>query len=103
MDSSSKKRLVSNFTTTRMVVTLFLCLSLLGGFSYSVEAVVRRLNDGEVAAREVINNKCSTVREGYCVNDQDCATHCRSETYSGGLCLPNDIDEEPLGICCCLY
>ncbi|KAI3960198.1 hypothetical protein MKW98_016922 [Papaver atlanticum] len=102
MVSSSKKKLVSNSTTNRMVVALFLCLLLLGGFSYSVEAVAGSINDGEIAAREVINSECTTIREGYCVNDQECAIHCRSMKYSGGKCLPNDIDKEPFGICCCL-
>ncbi|KAI3960196.1 hypothetical protein MKW98_016920 [Papaver atlanticum] len=89
MDNSSKKQLVSSFTTTRMVVALFLCLSLLGGFSYFVEVVALRIN-------------VYTVRKGYCVNDEDCDIHCRSMKCSGGICLPNDIVKEPFGICCCL-
>ncbi|KAI3859809.1 hypothetical protein MKX03_013684 [Papaver bracteatum] len=102
MASLSKKQWVSNFTTVRMIVALILCFLILGGVSYSVEAAAGRINDGAVATREVINYKCTTVIEGRCVDDQDCTTLCRSEKYSGGICEPNDRDEEPLGLCCCL-
>ncbi|KAI3960199.1 hypothetical protein MKW98_016923 [Papaver atlanticum] len=99
MTSLSKKQWVCNFTTIRMVVALILCLLLLGGVSYSIEAAAGRIN---IATREVINYKCTTVIEGRCVDDQDCTTLCRLEKYLSGICEPNDKDEEPLGLCCCL-
>ncbi|KAI3960197.1 hypothetical protein MKW98_016921 [Papaver atlanticum] len=102
MDYSFKPQLVFSFATTCIVVALALCLLLMGGFSYSVDAVAGRNDDGEVTTRKVINNECITVLESYCANNRGCATHCRSMKYSGGRCLPNDIDKKPLGICCCL-
>ncbi|KAI3960201.1 hypothetical protein MKW98_016925 [Papaver atlanticum] len=102
MGTSSKRQLVSSFNTAHLVVALVLCFFFLGGFSYSAEVVAGKISDGEAITRKVINNKCTTIIEGYCVNDQHCATHCRLMKYSGGKCLPNDIDDEPLGICCCL-
>ncbi|KAI3972987.1 hypothetical protein MKX01_019645 [Papaver californicum] len=93
MGSFSKQQLVSNFTTTHMVVTLFLYLLFLDGFSCSVEGVLSSKSN---------NNECTTVVEGKYVGDQDYATLCRSKKYSGGICLPNYIDKKPLGVCCCL-
>ncbi|MCL7021923.1 hypothetical protein MKW94_012623 [Papaver nudicaule] len=93
---------MSNFTTIRMVLALSLCLLLQGGSSYLVEAASGRINDREVAALEVIGHGCPTIVGGRCVNDHTCSIRCISQKYSGGLCLPNDIDKKPLGICCCL-
>ncbi|KAI3931693.1 hypothetical protein MKW92_037841 [Papaver armeniacum] len=78
MGSSSKRQQVSNFATARMAVALILCLLLLDGFSYSIEAT------------------------GRIIDDQDCTTFCKSRKYFGGKCYPNDWDEKPLGLCCCL-
>ncbi|MCL7025288.1 hypothetical protein MKW94_000405 [Papaver nudicaule] len=106
MGGFSKKQLVSSFTTMHIVIALVICLVILGGFSYSVEASAGRINDGKVAIGKVIESldhgTCTTVIEGRCQDHQECTTLCRSKKYSGGKCLPNDIDKESIGICCCL-
>ncbi|KAI3963003.1 hypothetical protein MKW92_021347 [Papaver armeniacum] len=102
MSNSLKQQRRSNFTYIHVVVALVLCLLFMCGVSYSVEAVAGRSNDGEVAEQKVVNHECTTVIEGLCVDDQDCITNCKSKKYSGGICEPNDIDEQPFGICCCL-
>ncbi|RZC91202.1 hypothetical protein C5167_027263 [Papaver somniferum] len=87
-----------NFSTSKLVVALALCMLLLGGFS--VEAAGR------------INEVC---RYGQCLEDYDCTGPCKSHGYSRGSCqiriFPSSkidpktihVDYDMPGKCCCLH
>ncbi|KAI3848674.1 hypothetical protein MKX03_024487 [Papaver bracteatum] len=68
--------------TTRLIAALSLCLLLLG-FSYSVEAIARTINDDGGAAPNFISLRCIGRP---CGNDQESSNICISSGYSGGIC-----------------
>ncbi|MCL7021598.1 hypothetical protein MKW94_013258 [Papaver nudicaule] len=74
MSISSKQKMMPNYTCTQMIPALILCLLLLGEISYSVKAAGR-------------------VHIGY----GDCSDFCISKKYYSGICVPNKMDQGPLG------
>ncbi|KAI3932157.1 hypothetical protein MKW92_000293 [Papaver armeniacum] len=76
------QQMISDFTAIHIVASLILCLLLLNGFSYSVEAT-RKING--------------------CRTDLDCINHCRSKGYSDDYCEPWIKMNRRRFICCCLY
>ncbi|KAI3890379.1 hypothetical protein MKX03_028201 [Papaver bracteatum] len=99
MGCSSKQQMVSNFATARMHVALILCLLLLDDFSCSIEAT-GRIIERELHMKSAKNGGSRRPMGSF--HDQDCTALCKSRKYSGGKCYPNDWDEKPLGLCCCL-
>ncbi|KAI3946546.1 hypothetical protein MKW92_012419 [Papaver armeniacum] len=84
-------KFIFTLTSTQMVLSLILCLLLLGDSSYSVEAA-RRINDVEVATTSIrADYTCTSVIDGRC--------------YSSGYCEPgmSIMWERKPFICCCLY
>ncbi|KAI3973253.1 hypothetical protein MKW92_001493 [Papaver armeniacum] len=97
-------KFIFTLTWTQMVLSLTLCLLLLGDSSYSVEAA-GRINDVEIATTDIrVDYTCTSVIDGRCRTHQDCITHCKSKGYSDGYCEPGmGIMERKPFICCCLY